>query len=332
VSKSKPNRFERLLQSACEHQHQVVAPLKQEPIIASWDWKAFVLAGAALLIEALALLYGVSMLTLGAAVFFWLALLSYRRERNPRIKPSTAFYVMSALILVFFTTAVPIGIKMYFLQPKEQKVVSKTNPPELNESIRFVGGYNLRTPDLKVPEPPDKITLHWLFAEDFPQYWISKIDTRINTEGKENAIESAIFLNFPERSRFVGFYLPIGIDTYRVCKAIPDVVGSVLARFDLNTEFSANNIFDKSQTKLADLAPTGRVYVYYEGSPLTLQEAAELDTLFSSHHFGLVLRGDDWLKVSILSRKGPKNKVPSRPHVVHSPLALCIQDLEIRLT
>jgi hypothetical protein len=308
-----------------------MAPLKRESIISKMDWKDLLLAGVALLIEALALLWGASMLTLGAAVLFWFALRGYRHERNPRIRPSKAFNLLSALFLVCGTTVLPIGIKMYLLQPRNQKAVSKPSPPESNEGIRFVGGYNIRTPDLTVPKAPDPITLHWLFTEDFPQYWISRIDTRIIAEGKENAIESAIFLDFPERSRFIGFYLPIGIDTYRVCKAIPDVVGSVLAHFDLNTEFSANNIFDKSQTKLADLASTGRVYVYYEGSPLTLQEAAELDTLFSGHHFGLVLRGADWLKLNILSRKG-KSKAPFRPHVALSPSVLCIQDLEIQLT
>ena len=40
------------------------------------------LAGLALLMEALALLYGVSVLTLGAAIIFWFALRGYRRERQ----------------------------------------------------------------------------------------------------------------------------------------------------------------------------------------------------------------------------------------------------------
>jgi Alpha/beta hydrolase family len=170
------------------------------------------------------------------------------------------------------------------------------------DEIRFVGGYNVRPPSSGPSKPPGVLTLHGLFTEDFPQYWIPRIDTTIVKAGKKNTIESAIFLDFPGRSRFVGFYLPSDVDTYEVCKALPDAVELLIAHFASGHEFRADGIFDKSQTSFADLASTGRVYVYYEGI-LTLPQSGELDSLFTHRHLGLILRGDDWLRISILSRK-----------------------------
>lgn len=182
---------------------------------------------------------------------------------------------------------------------------SSSVPPISNENIRFVGGYNVRPPDLAIPTAPDKLTLYWLFTEDFPQYWIPKIDTRIITDGRENKIESAIFIDFPSRSRFVGFYLPGGVNTFEVCKTLPNAVGLLNAHFDSGHKFKANGIFDKSETSLAELSSTGRVYVYYEDT-LSIQEEAQLDALFNKHHLGLILRGDDWLRVNILSKNSKK--------------------------
>ena len=53
------------------------------------DWRDVFIAGVGLMIEAWAVLFGVSILTLAAAGMLWLALRGYRRERG--IKASTGF-------------------------------------------------------------------------------------------------------------------------------------------------------------------------------------------------------------------------------------------------
>ena len=174
--------------------------------------------------------------------------------------------------------------------------------------IRFVGGYNVTLPALGPVPVPNKFDLHWLFLEhDFAQYLRPMIDTRVVANGKENKIESAIFLDFPGRSRFIGFYLPNDVDTYEVCKALPDATELLVAHFASGHKVAGYGTFDKSQTPFEDLASTGRVYVYYEGM-LSLPEAGDLTKLFESRHLGLILRGDEWLRMSILSRQqsGPK--------------------------
>ena len=205
-----------------------------------------------------------------------------------------------------------------------KKSKSEPSPTKSPTSVRFVGGYTIRPPDLGPPTIPDKITLRWLFTENFPQYWIPIIDTRIVTGGTESKIESALFLDYPGRSRFVGFYLPSNVSAYEICKILPDAVDSVIEHFVSTHSFQANGIIDKSETSVTDLASTGRVYVYYAGA-LNLQQAAEVDALFSKKHLGLILRGDDWLQNSILSIKKQASGVPSESSGTTDSVAAKVQ-------
>lgn len=228
-------------------------------------------------------------------------------EENRRQAPkrrrlvSTIGVVMSALVTILAVWG------NHKLNPAPANAASHsqiTSSPSRND-MRFVGGYTVRQPELTPPSIPESaLTLHLLFTEDFPQCWIPRIDTRVTIEGHENAIESGIFVAFPGRSRFVGFFLPKNVDIYRVCKVLPDAVDLLLAHFSSGHTFQANGIFDKSQTPFEDLASTGRVYVYYEGV-LNLEQSAELEKLFASKHLGIVLRGDDWFRMSILQRRSP---------------------------
>jgi len=71
--------------------------------------------GVGLLFEALALMFGISILTLGAALLFWFALWDYRKERLPNrnetARYSWGFGICSAIVLVMLTTALPFSIK-----------------------------------------------------------------------------------------------------------------------------------------------------------------------------------------------------------------------------
>jgi hypothetical protein len=89
------------------------------------DWRDLGLAGIGLLVEALALLYGVSVLTLAAAALFWFAIRGYRRERKPNVPATLRFHIVSAILLVIGTTVIPIGIKILM----ERRAV-QSNPIE----------------------------------------------------------------------------------------------------------------------------------------------------------------------------------------------------------
>ena len=93
-------------------------------------WRDLGITGFGLLVEALALLFGVSILTLGAATLLWLALRDYRSEqlkaasRSYRIK----FSVISAVMLIVGTTVTPIGMKSYLDSRKHLQSTVSVSP------------------------------------------------------------------------------------------------------------------------------------------------------------------------------------------------------------
>ena len=109
--------LERLLRSASERQRLLRGAQGQTATMSTespWpriNSRDLFLAGIALLIEALALLYGVLILTLAAAALLWFALRGFRRERN--VAESRVFEVWSVLVLVLITTVLPVGAKKY---------------------------------------------------------------------------------------------------------------------------------------------------------------------------------------------------------------------------
>ncbi len=191
----------------------------------------------------------------------------------------------------------------YVEQKREKKETGKPertdNPPApVDKTDVQFGDWSIRLPDLRAPELPDVLTLHWLFKEDFPQYYIATVNTTyIGKNGKRDKFESQIFVDFPGRSQFVGFYLPPGTNTYDVCKHLPEVIEPLTKNLATNVKMGAGTI-GGARTTFAEMPSTGRVYVYYEGD-LTLPQAGEIDALFSGRKLGLVLRGSDWLQFSL---------------------------------
>jgi len=266
---------------------------------------------------ALALLsWGLSAIVLFSKAVHWKGI-------NGRPRATTALRIVFMVAAISF---MPLSVKwtqakrgdkpwtaLKAYRPVRQRDVERRLPEQLTtkdtleatgqqSDIRFIGGYNVNLPALQVLTIPNKFDLRWLFEEyDFSQYFRPMIDTMITANGKENKLESAIFIDVPGRSQFVGFYLPSDVDLYAVCKRLPDAAPLLVAHFASGHEFLGYGIFDKSQTRFKDLASTGRVYVYYEGF-LSLPEAGDLTTLFEGKHLGLVLRGDEWLRTRIASK------------------------------
>lgn len=197
--------------------------------------------------------------------------------------------------------------KAHFLHRKEDHSGQSAN----NADVQFLGGFNVRPPDVTPPKRPEKLSLYWLFKEDFPNSWVAEIETRIRANGRDYKIESAILIDFEERSRFVNFFIPDDADAYEVGKVLPEASDLLIQYFNSTHKFQAIGTFDKANTSFSDLTSTGRIFVYYEGLPLTLPQASELDAAFGRYHYGLVLRGDDWLRMNIAQNPPTAPKPPS---------------------
>ena len=144
MAKGDRANLESLLRGAWERQKALLGHSKK-PEPAKIDWRDLFLAGLALLIEALALLYGTLVLMLAAAGMFWFALRRYRQER--KYKESLSFHLVSALLLIFVTTAIPIGVERYHkkIQMKHEKSILS-----IHTSMAGVYGPNKTSTDVYI--------------------------------------------------------------------------------------------------------------------------------------------------------------------------------------
>lgn len=76
------------------------------------DWRDLGLTALAVFIEALALMFGILVLTVASAALFWFALRGYRKEQGKQL--GLKFSLVSALALFVATTVIPVGAKKYF--------------------------------------------------------------------------------------------------------------------------------------------------------------------------------------------------------------------------
>jgi hypothetical protein len=91
---------------------------------------------------------------------------------------------------------VAAGRGRWLVQPALPISAPKVGASIPQNDIRFFGGYNVRPPSLGSSKLPDAVTLHWLFTEDFPQYWIPRIDTRIVKAAKRAKLNPQSFWIF----------------------------------------------------------------------------------------------------------------------------------------
>jgi len=149
------------------------------------DWRDLFLAGLAVLVEALSLLFGVSVLTLASAALFWFALRGYRKER--RVRRSWKFDVVSAPVLVVITMVLPIGISEY--RQRSQKKTQVTESPIVSsqpiEAQMYSGDI------LTFPQPNHKCMGYHIF-----------LDTPTDHNGKSTSVASLhLVVRFPELVR-----------------------------------------------------------------------------------------------------------------------------------
>jgi hypothetical protein len=132
-----------------EHSVAALVPVNTGPHKES-HWVHYFVGGSALLVEALALMFGISFLTLGAAVLFWSALRDYKKEflrgKSPRYR--WGFGVYSAVVLVVLTTILPFSIKDFLADrtSKPPEIENANNIPDLAFSFRQIASNKTRPP------------------------------------------------------------------------------------------------------------------------------------------------------------------------------------------
>lgn len=247
----------------------------------------------------------------------------------------TAAFVIGGLISVIYFYAVQRGIgALTSSRPKTTNSVSitedesgKTNdtlarekqPPAAPSPTKALDNATTRHPvesqaharDAKPPEPSDPRlqgdkppTLSDLFNKDFPYTLKATMDGTVihySDDGVTIPIKRQVYLDFPGKSKFIGFYVPMVIppndrDNFEACLKLPTLVDQTFS--DMNARTSVSGGFADQQESAQDLTFSGRVVLYHEAFLNITQKAAIIEA-FKSKGYSVTFVGQDYLEAEI---------------------------------
>lgn len=135
-------------------------------------------------------------------------------------------------------------------------------------------------------------TLPELFKSDFSNL-LSRERNITWKDGSGPQITAHLYLDFPEKNKFVAFYIPAPLPkperTYDACIELANLVMSVVS--DQSLQIWGGN--SNSMSSMNDLKFTGLVYLYHEW-PLSNPQKAAIIEAYQAKHFDVEFRGPDY--------------------------------------
>jgi hypothetical protein len=147
------------------------------------------------------------------------------------------------------------------------------------------------------PSPPKVLQL--LFQKDFPL--ASKLhhefDFKIDKTGRICKVDAQEYLDFKEKSKFLGFYIPASLETIAICKTIADDHYKIMEVIERTNKKTGSSYMKDSATLLSDLVFTHLIYLYHEHY-LSIKERAELEDYYKEKHLSVQFRGMEYAEVA----------------------------------
>jgi hypothetical protein len=166
--------------------------------------------------------------------------------------------------------------------------LSGTQPPAADARTKTAE----RQPTPVLDKPP---TLDDLFKSDFPNV-IKATDTdRIGVQWKDGSVlhvKTQVYIDFPARVQFAGFYVPSSPKSYEACIRLADAVREIIDDLPKRSEMMGG--YRGEMNKLQDLIFSGRVLLYHEDFLSIKQKAAIIDA-YAAKHCDVQFRGPDYL-------------------------------------
>jgi hypothetical protein len=157
-------------------------------------------------------------------------------------------------------------------------------------------------PSTSTQAPP---TLRDLFNKDFPNA-MKAADEAIGIEWKDGGvmhIKRQLYLDFPAKTKFVGFYVPSSdplspTKSLEACMRLAEAVQQALE--DIPKKVAISGGYRGEMTGIQDLTFSGRVVIYHEAFLSIPQKAAIINT-YAAKHFDVQFRGPDYLGDQIIA-------------------------------
>lgn len=191
------------------------------------------------------------------------------------------------------------------------------HPQQASESSAPITGKKIsQVNNQKVPPPSDRIqakpadepnaisptpkkpSLEKLFRSDFSNLLRAYSDRNLGIKNKNGEktlkIGEQLYLDFPGKSKFLGYYIPLLPESYDICEFMADEYLTSIRDFESKTSVSAGHVAEYSSTSQKELVFTGRIYIYHEFS-FSHQQLADLEKLYKSKGVSVVFRGPAYL-------------------------------------
>ena len=140
-------------------------------------------------------------------------------------------------------------------------------------------------------KPP---TLIDLFGKDFPN--LMRVSDNgfdlSSSDGEIIHIGVRIYLDFPAKSEFIGFYIPSSGKEFEACLALVDRVEPIITDLPKRHEVIGGDA--RGVTSIRELTFSGRVFLYHEW-PLSNKQKADLVEAYSAKGLDVQFRGLDYL-------------------------------------
>ncbi len=186
-------------------------------------------------------------------------------------------------------------------KPIIQREVILPLPAEQHETKPEVKVTAQRAAIPQKPSEADKPpTLIDLFNTDFSSIG-GVSDNGFNlssTDGEVIHIGRRIYLDFPAKSEFIGFYIPSSRKGFEACLALVDIVQPMIT--DLPNRIDVAGGDAGGVTRLRELTFSGRVFLYHEW-PLSNKQKADLTEAYSAKGLDVQFRGTDYLKDQVIA-------------------------------
>lgn len=171
----------------------------------------------------------------------------------------------------------------------------ENRPPSTTAPAKFETKPNAQGKNTELP------SLEKLFRNDFPNLMRSysgrNLGIKDDTGEKTITIGEQLYLDFPGKSKFLGYYIPLRPDSYDICAFMAGEYLTTIRDFESKTKISGGHVAEFSSTSQKELVFTGRIYIYHEYT-LSHQELADLEKLYRSKGVSVVFRGPAYLSLN----------------------------------
>ena len=166
---------------------------------------------------------------------------------------------------------------------------------------------------VQAEKPP---TLIDLFNKDFPNT-MKATDDAIGIKwnnGEVTRIKRQLYLDFPAKTKFVGFYVPSSdplsnVRTFEACMRLAEAVSQALDEIPRKVAISGG--YREQMNTIQDLTFSGRVLLYHEAF-LSIQQKATIIDAYTAKHFDVQFMGPDYLGDQIIAWHHQHD--PKAPH------------------